>query len=228
VSQSEARETALNRDSERHQHCVVLGLWKKGGAALWGGRKCGGSADTAGAQENVKAKGVVMAIRRAILLTGLVLAVTALSPASGLAKAGGTDRPVKGTVDGDVMVSVPALDIATDASGLMTHLGRYTAHFEGSAEIVGGRTLGEGIFTVVAANGDELTGTFTLNGALPSGEPHSLTVVLTVMGGTGRFADASGTITAPLVATPSCFLEPACPGALVETLEGQLTGLISY
>ena len=156
----------------------------------------------------------------------LVLAV--LAPTSALTKAGGTDRPVKGTALGDVTVAIPALDISTDTSGVMTHLGKYKAHFEGGAEIVGGRTLGEGTFTVVAANGDELTGTFALNGALPSGEPHSLTVVLTVTGGTGRFADASGTITAPLVATPSCFLEPSCPGALVETLEGQLTGMISY
>ena len=166
--------------------------------------------------------------RKAVLLISLGLVLAALSPASALGKAGGTDRPVKGTVLGDVMVAVPALDISTDATGVMTHLGKYTAHFEGSAEIVGGRTLGEGTFTVVAVNGDELTGTFTLNGALPSGEPHSLTVVLTVTGGTGRFAEASGMITAPLVATPSCFLEPSCPGALVETLEGQLTGLISY
>jgi hypothetical protein len=163
-----------------------------------------------------------------MLLIALVLAFAALAPPSALAKAGGTDRPVQGTALGDVMVAIPALNISTDTSGVMTHLGKYTAHFEGSAEIVGGRTLGEGTFTVVAANGDELTGTFALNGALPSGEPHSLTVVLTVTGGTGRFADASGTITAPLVATPSCFLEPSCPGALVETLEGQLTGLISY
>jgi hypothetical protein len=166
--------------------------------------------------------------RKAMLLTGLVLALAVLAPASAPANAGGTDRPMQGTVAGDVTVPIPSLLLTTDASGVMTHVGKYTAHFEGTAEIVGGRTLGEGTFTVVAANGDELTGIFTLNGALPSGEPHSLTVVLTVTGGTGRFADASGTIIAPLVATPFCFLEPACPGALVETLEGQLTGLISY
>jgi hypothetical protein len=166
--------------------------------------------------------------RRAMLLLGFLLAFAVLAPGSALAKAGGTNRPVKGTAVGEVTVPIASLQLTTDASGVMTHLGQYTAHFEGSAEIVGGRTLGEGIFTVVAANGDELTGTFTLNGALPSGEPHSLTAVLTITGGTGRFADASGTITAPLVATPSCFVEPSCPAALVETLEGPLTGLISY
>lgn len=158
----------------------------------------------------------------------VVIALSALTPTSALPEAGGTDRPVKGTAFGDITAAVPALDISTDASGVMTHLGKYTAHFEGTAEIVGGRTLGQGTFTTVAANGDELTGTFTLNGALPTGEVHTATVVLTITGGTGRFADASGTITVPLVLTPSCFLEPSCPGLLVETLEGQLTGQISY
>jgi hypothetical protein len=169
-----------------------------------------------------------MAIRRAILLTGLVLAVSSLIPAAALAKAGGTDRPLKGTAAGSVTVTIPGLHLTTDVSGVMTHLGKFSGHFEGNAEIVGGRTLGEGTFTVVAANGDELTGTFTLNGALPSGEVHTATAVLTITGGTGRFADASGTVTVPLVLTPSCFLEPSCPGSLVETAEGPLMGLISY
>ena len=169
-----------------------------------------------------------MPIRKAILLTGLVLAVTALNPTTALAKAGGTDRPAKGTALGDCTTPIPSLQLTCDTSGVSTHLGKFTSHSEGSAEIVGGRTLGEGTFTLVAANGDELTGTFTLNGVVPTGEVHSLTVVLTITGGTGRFADASGTITITFLATPSCFLEPSCPGALVETLEGQSTGLISY
>ena len=75
--------------------------------------------------------------RKAMLLTALVLTVAALTPAAALAKAGGTDRPVKGTVVGDVTVPIPSLQLTTDASGVMTHLGKYTAHFEGSAEIVG-------------------------------------------------------------------------------------------
>jgi hypothetical protein len=162
----------------------------------------------------------------AALLSSLV--VLAIAPGSTLAKPGGTDRPVKGTAHGDITAAVPALDVTTDATGVMAHLGKYTAHFEGTAEIVGGRTLGEGTFITVAANGDELTGTFTLNGALPSGEVHTATVVLTITGGTGRFGDASGTVTAPLVLTPSCFLEPSCPGLLVEAFEGSLTGQISY
>ena len=150
---------------------------------------------------------------RAVIVTVIVLALAALAPASALAKAGGTDRPVKGTAMGSVTATVPGLHIKVDVSGVETHIGKFTGHFEGTGEIVGGSTLGEGTFTVVAANGDQMTGTFTLIGSLPTGEVHSATVVLTITGGTGRFADASGTITTPIVLTPSCFLEPSCPGA---------------
>jgi hypothetical protein len=165
---------------------------------------------------------------RAIVVTGAVLAFAALAPASALAKAGGTERPVKGTAVGDITATIPGLQLTAEVSGVITHLGKSTGHFEGSGEIVGGNTLGEGTFTLVAANGDQVTGTFALTGSLPSGEVHTATVVLTITGGTGRFADASGTITVPLLLTPSCFVEPSCPGALVETAEGTLTGLISY
>jgi len=165
---------------------------------------------------------------RAISTASLVLALAALLPASAAAKAGGTDRPVTGTSLGEITTNVATLGITADASGVMSHLGKYTSHFDGTVRIVGGRTLGEGTFATVGANGDELSGTFTLNGDLPTTEVHTATVFLTITGGTGRFADASGTITIPLVVTPTCFLEPACPGHVVETQEGQLTGVISY
>jgi hypothetical protein len=162
-------------------------------------------------------------------ILGLVLSLALLSPASALAKAGGTDRPVKGTGVGAVTVLLaPGLPTEVDASGHMTHLGRYTAHFEGGAEIIGGTTFGHGTFTLVAANGDQLTGTATFSGPPPSGAVHPVTAVFTITGGTGRFADANGTITAAFQATPSCFNAPSCPGALVETLEGPLKGQISY
>ena len=170
-----------------------------------------------------------MSQRRAIVFASLALIIAALAPASALAKAGGTDRPVKGTAVGAVTATLaPGLPTEVDASGRLTHLGRYTAHFEGGAEIIGGTTFGQGTFTDVAANGDQLTGTATFSGPAPSGAVHAVTTTFTITGGTGRFADASGTMIAAFQATPSCFNAPACPGALVETLEGPLTGQISY
>ena len=77
-----------------------------------------------------------MPLRRLIFLASLVLAVAALSAATALGKANGTDRPVKGHV------------IFTTATG---------------------------------------TGTLTATGS-------EATLVSTITGGTGRFADASGTL----------------------------------
>ncbi len=117
-----------------------------------------------------------------------------------LAKAGGTDRPMQGTTLGDVTVTLaPGLPMEVDVTGVATHLGKYTGHLEGTAEIIGGTVFGEGTFTLVAANGDQLSGTFALTGPPSSGAVHPVSSVLTITGGTGRFADASGTMTVELV-----------------------------
>jgi hypothetical protein len=167
--------------------------------------------------------------RKGLILCGLVLALAALSPASALAKAGGTDRPVKGTTSGTVTVMLGApLGITIDLTGVVTHAGKYSLHLEADGEIIGGEVVAHGTFTVVAANGDQLTGPVVFSGPLPSGGVHETTAVLTITGGTGRFADASGTITSQNLVTPTCIAEPSCPGLLLETLAGELTGQISY
>jgi hypothetical protein len=48
----------------------------------------------------------------------------------------------------------------------------------------------------VAANGDELYGTAVLSTDRPAPAPHTTTVEFAIAGGTGRFADATGTATA--------------------------------
>ena len=162
---------------------------------------------------------------RGIVVAGLAVLLLAVSPASALGKAGGTDRPVKGTASGNVTVTLGApLGLTIDLTGVATHFGKYSAHLEADAEIIGGEVVGHGTFTVVAANGDQATGTFTFTGAPPTGDVHPTTAVLTITGGTGRFADASGTITSQNLVTPTCFAEPSCPGLMIETLEGRLSG----
>ena len=169
-------------------------------------------------------------MRKAIMTAGLlILALGVLAPGGALGKAGGTDRPAKGTASGNVTVTLGApLGVTLDLTGVETHLGKYSAHLDGNAEIIGGEVFGHGTFTVAAANGDQQTGTFTFTGVPPTGDVHASTAVLTITGGTGRFADASGTITAQNLLTPSCFAEPSCPGLLIETREGLLRGTISY
>jgi hypothetical protein len=140
-----------------------------------------------------------MSIRKLIPLAGLVLAIAALAPASALAKKGGTDRPVKGKVSGGA-VFCPSGEAVANHSGVATHFGKLTFHAEGSFTPTGPISFfGEGTASLVAANGDELTMTWTDEAVIKfdeSGEGigHIGMIVLTITGGTGRFADASGTI----------------------------------
>jgi len=73
---------------------------------------------------------------------------------------------------------------------LFPHLGRYAAQFNGTVNVLDG--TGTGNFTFTAANGDQLFATFL---GLGVGDPiASITETLTITGGTGRFAGASGTL----------------------------------
>ena len=53
---------------------------------------------------------------------------------------------------------------------------------------------------------------------------HTTTIVMTVTGGTGRFSDASGTLTAITEVSPISFDGVT----LVNSVEGTVTGQISY
>ena len=177
-------------------------------------------------------------MRKVIMLAGLVLVAGVLAPAATLAKAGGTDRPIKvnssgtdvvnrpleGTTSGDVTVVLGApLDITIDLTGVATSFGKYSVHIEADGEITGGEVVAAGTFTV-AARGGHLSGDVTFSGPLPSGDFHRTTAHLTVTGGRGRFAHASGTMTSRNLVTPTCFSEASCPGLILETLEGKLKG----
>jgi hypothetical protein len=125
-----------------------------------------------------------------------VLAVAALTPPAALGKANGTARPQTGKSS-----STTTLDVATGTgsvagNGQLSHLGRFTF----TNDITSRTLTGPDTFsltltaTLAAANGDKVcmaaTGTGTLT---PTGS--ETTLVSTITGGTGRFADASGTIT---------------------------------
>ncbi len=166
-----------------------------------------------------------MSIRKVMTLAALALAVAALAPASALAKSGGTDRPVKGSGSGTVSIYLPTFAITGDLTGAATHLGEYTAHVEATGTLTPeGTVLATGTQTTVADNGDQLTGPVTITGPAPSTTVHQTTAVMTVTGGTGRFAGASGTLTTTSEATPFSFDGVT----LLESLETTTTGDISY
>ena len=79
-------------------------------------------------------------------------------------------------------------------TGNATHLGRYTMTFQEQVDLLVGGSVGTIRF--IAANGDTVFAVFAGQGA-PTADPNvlSLTEVATITGGTGRFADATGTFT---------------------------------
>ena len=115
------------------------------------------------------------------LVLGLVLLTGLTSPAA----AG--QQPFKGRLDGVVtVVEVPPFrEVLIEATGNATHLGRFTLvvpHLVNTAT----RT-GAGSYEFAAANGDTLFADFT-------GVFH-LVENATITGGSGRFADATGSFT---------------------------------
>jgi hypothetical protein len=152
----------------------------------------------------------------------VVLSVGAvvLTPAVGSAE----ERPFKASLTGNAHLS-PTDDpsvLRNDETGVgtATHLGLFTwteIEFADFDEIPGGVAV-VASFTMTAANGDRLYGTFTSSGYFADAETLVIQGSYQLTGGTGRFADAtgSGDIDA------SAFLSPGLP------FEGTLTGTIDY
>ena len=135
-----------------------------------------------------------MRIRHA-LFVGLVAAL-AVSLAGIVSSAVAAETPFKGTVNAvEAGTTVfPIRSITREGDGTATYLGKYTEHITGQINLETRHLTGAATFT--AANGDTLTA--TVDGqATPTATPGVLSVVevYTITGGTGRFADATGTFT---------------------------------
>jgi hypothetical protein len=133
-------------------------------------------------------------MRKALMIAGLILAIGALVPVGALAKAGGTDRPIKDTSSGIIVVDPATLSFTVDTAGRIAHLGRATAHLEGVVTPTGPLTFSvDGTVTAVAANGDKLFATFSGSGTNDGSGNTEGPEVTTITGGTGRFENARGT-----------------------------------
>lgn len=102
----------------------------------------------------------------------------------------------------------PFVSVEIEGTGNATHLGQFTVSVPHLVNRATGMLVGSYEFT--AANGDTLTADF-VGQSVPSGVPGVLFVVetATITGGTGRFADATGTFTTE---------------RLVDTATGTVTG----
>jgi hypothetical protein len=138
--------------------------------------------------------------RRLPVIASLLITIVVVVPEAAVGKKGGTDRPLKATGTGVTTADLATATGTSDGTARVSRLGRASYHLDVTFTITGPTTFGlVGTGTLVAANGDSvfstLTGTATATG-IGVGETAEQTVVFTITGGTGRFADARGTLTA--------------------------------
>lgn len=125
-------------------------------------------------------------------LFAVLLAAFTLSLAIAAVTATAAETPFKGTVDavetGEVDFPYRLLD--RHGTGTATYLGRYTQHV--TMQIFIPTLTSTGAATFTAANGDTMTA--TVAGQATRTSPTTLSIVehYTITGGTGRFADATG------------------------------------
>jgi hypothetical protein len=133
-------------------------------------------------------------MRRFTIIIAL-LGIAAVSPATALGKAKGTDRPSSGKSSSTTTVNLATGIGSVEGSGQLSHIGSFTFTNDITSFTLTGDTFSFTLTAViVAANGDEIYTTATGNGTLTATGSEA-TLVSTITGGTGRFADASGTLT---------------------------------
>ena len=103
--------------------------------------------------------------------------------------------PFKGTVSAveSVVVTPPTASIVREGTGTATYLGRFTEHIVLTVDLPTMSSSGSATFT--AANGDTLTSSVVGQATRTGPTTLSIVEVYTITGGTGRFADASGSFT---------------------------------
>jgi hypothetical protein len=169
-----------------------------------------------------------MPLRRLIVVSGVaLLAAVAISPEAALAAAKGTDRPLTGASTGSASVVIEATGSITGTAsytGNLSHLGTVTGSDVATFSFTGPATFRyTGTDTVVAANGDELFSTVSGSGAFTSPTTSESTQVNTITGGTGRFADASGTFTVTISSVIVSISATSETSDFTDTIKGQIS-----
>jgi hypothetical protein len=135
------------------------------------------------------------------LFVGLVPAFAISLASMAVSEAAAT--PFKGTVDAveTSHIVFPINSATRDGGGTTTYLGNYTEHITVQVNVLTGHGIGAATFT--AANGDTLTA--IVDGQATPASPGVLSIIeaYTITGGTGRFADATGTFMLESILTPA-------------------------
>ena len=104
--------------------------------------------------------------------------------------------PFKGRLEGTATITPgtpPFVSVSIEGTGNATHLGRFTLEIPHVVNTTNRTSTGTYEFT--AANGDTLTAGFTGQATLTAPGVLSIVETATITGGTGRFADATGSFT---------------------------------
>jgi hypothetical protein len=150
-----------------------------------------------------------------ITITAVLFVSAALVVAASMSK----ERPLKGsfkaveTAQSD-QSDLSILHVTATGSGKATQLGQFTVSYRDDVNVETGAGTGSAEF--VAANGDSLFAEGSGQAAFTE-TPGVVKVVLsyTITGGTGRFANASGTLTVERMASPAT-------GETSGTMNGQI------
>ena len=172
-----------------------------------------------------------MSCCRRLLFASAVLGVALFTPAVAVAAAAGVDLPLTGRSAG-----VASVDISTNpspttfsSSGQLSHLGAFTATGNESFTPLGLPPAIPyaltGTETLVAANGDKLFGTVDGTGVNNAGAT-SGTNVVAITGGTGRFADASGSYTETYTGAITSQVGTILSGPIATTIQGRISFLL--
>ena len=149
----------------------------------------------------------------------LFAALAAFVVTAAAADTGGSDRPFTGTVSGsatfpeDSTCPFTGRRTWSEASGVASHLGLVTMasnHCTPPADLITG-----GHMTLVAANGDEVHMTYSGTASAPPFPPVGETLTVNsenvIVGGTGRFANATGQAHVTALVTFAGFGVPVWP-----------------
>lgn len=136
-------------------------------------------------------------LRKATCAIASTLVIAALMPAGAAAKSGGDELPFRGHDTGIARLNLLTNHYELERVGTATHFGRYAATVEGNGAWNEAHTVfaSTGTFVITTASADEIFGTLVAEATEFTESGHTSTAVLTVTGGTGRFAGAGGTVT---------------------------------
>jgi hypothetical protein len=147
---------------------------------------------------------VVSGVVSLVLMAGCSAptAPTTAAPALSGGTAAIASTPFKGSFDGTQTVTPGTPPLATvqmTGEGQGSHLGRFEIALPHTVNFA--TSTANGICTIVAADGSRIVASFT--GRAQVGPVVTIVEQATITGGTGRFADASGTFTIHRTFTPA-------------------------